>query len=289
MRWKLAPDPAAALHAFAAAARSGARLARLRGRLRRAARTVVALAAGARDRDLLARAADRAPARRRRGNAPGRPRAARAHRRRLRVARALPDRTHARPARRDERRSRPARPRRGLHHLVDHPLGQGPGVERGARAQRRRRLHPVRHGDRQRSRDRGRAPPALRRDDARPATTCTCSCRSASTFINRLPAAIGMSTRRPRGSFQPSSRGAVSRSLPDRHWRRFRQQALQAQRPWPRTARVSTCRRRHGRCGPEARGGSFAHPAPAPTQVRLGSRVATGSRALGLPWAHQHA
>ena len=34
--------------------------------------------------------------------------------------------------------------RRGLPDPVDHPFGQGPGVEVGVRAQRRRRLHPVR-------------------------------------------------------------------------------------------------------------------------------------------------
>jgi hypothetical protein len=64
--------------------------------------------------------------------------------------------------------SGPGGPRRGLPDPLDDPFGEGPGVERGLGAQRRRRLHPVRHGDRQRRRDRGGAAAALRRDDARP-------------------------------------------------------------------------------------------------------------------------
>ena len=49
-----------------------------------------------------------------------------------------------------ERPGRAAAAGRGLSDPVDDPLGQGPGVEGGVRAQRGRRLHPVRHGDRQR-------------------------------------------------------------------------------------------------------------------------------------------
>jgi DNA helicase-2/ATP-dependent DNA helicase PcrA len=64
-------------------------------------------------------------------------------------------------------RAGPPQSRRGLPDPVDHPLGQGPGVEVGARAERGRRLHPVRHGDRQRRRHRGRTAPAVRGDDAR--------------------------------------------------------------------------------------------------------------------------
>ena len=81
--------------------------------------------------------------------------------------RALPDRAHARSARRHQRRSRDAAARRGLSDPLDHPLRQGPGVEIGPRAQRDRRLHPVRPRHRQQGGDRGGAAPALRRDDPR--------------------------------------------------------------------------------------------------------------------------
>ena len=63
---------------------------------------------------------------------------------RLSVARALPHRADARSARRHQRPGRRAAARRGLPDPLDHPFGQGPGVEVGLRAQRRRRLHPVR-------------------------------------------------------------------------------------------------------------------------------------------------
>ena len=65
---------------------------------------------------------------------------------------AVPDRPDARSAQRHQRRGRRAAARRGLPDPVDHPLRQGPGVEGGVRAQRGRRLHPLRHGDRQRPR-----------------------------------------------------------------------------------------------------------------------------------------
>ena len=42
--------------------------------------------------------------------------------------------------------------RRGLSDPLDHPFGQGPGMEIGLRAQRRRRLHPVRSRHRQQRR-----------------------------------------------------------------------------------------------------------------------------------------
>ena len=58
-----------------------------------------------------------------------RPRPARADRRRLSLARALPDRAHPRPAGRDQRRGRRAAPRRGLSDPLDHPFGQGPGMD----------------------------------------------------------------------------------------------------------------------------------------------------------------
>ena len=82
----------------------------------------------------------------------GRPRRAGAHRRHLRLARAFPERTDARSARRDQRRSGAAASRRGLSHPLHHPFGQGPGVEIGVRAQLRRRLHSLRPGDRHRAR-----------------------------------------------------------------------------------------------------------------------------------------
>ena len=47
------------------------------------------------------------------------------------------DRADARPARGDQRRIRCAAPRRGLPDPVDDALGQGPGMDRGVRAQRR--------------------------------------------------------------------------------------------------------------------------------------------------------
>ena len=78
--------------------------------------------------------------------------AARADRRGLSVARALPDRADARSAGRDQRRGRRAASRRGLSDPVDHPLGQGPGMDDRLRAQRRRRLHPVRPRHRRRAR-----------------------------------------------------------------------------------------------------------------------------------------
>ena len=98
----------------------------------------------------------RAPARRRAPRA-ARHRPPRAAGRGLSVARALPHRAGARSAGGDQRRGRPPAARRGLPDPLDDPFRQGPGVERGLGAQRRRRLHPVRHGDRQRRRDRGGA------------------------------------------------------------------------------------------------------------------------------------
>ena len=74
--------------------------------------------------------------------------AARADRRRLSVTPALSVRADARSAG-GQLRSLRRRPQgRGLSDPLDHPLGQGPGVEARLRAERRRRLHPVRpwHG-----------------------------------------------------------------------------------------------------------------------------------------------
>ena len=124
-----------------------------------------------------------------------------------------------------QRRVRARLARRGLPDPVDDPFGQGTGVERGLGAQRRRRLHPVGHGDRQRRRDRGGAAAALRRDDARPASpaparaaallrdaavgataTATCTRRSAAScreairdrFVHLGPAGGRRRPRTPR-------------------------------------------------------------------------------------------
>jgi DNA helicase II / ATP-dependent DNA helicase PcrA len=82
-----------------------------------------------------------------------------------RVARALPYRTHPRSAGRDQRPGGRAVVGRGLSDPVDHPLGQGAGMEIGLRAERGRRLHAVGLGGRHLRRTRGRTPPALCRND----------------------------------------------------------------------------------------------------------------------------
>ena len=83
--------------------------------------------------------------------------------------RAVPDGHHAGPAGRIVGHRRPAASRRRLPGAVDDPFGQGARVAARPRAELRRRLHPVRALDRDARRDRGGAPPALRRDDARQA------------------------------------------------------------------------------------------------------------------------
>ena len=75
-----------------------------------------------------------------------------ANRRDVSVARALPHRDHARPAVGDRRDCGSPAPRRRLPRAVDHPLREGAGMEERARAERRRRLHPVGHGHRTRAR-----------------------------------------------------------------------------------------------------------------------------------------
>ena len=81
---------------------------------------------------------------------------------------AVPRRAGARPAGVHAGARRPAAARRGLPHPLHHALGQGPRVRRRLRHPRRRRQHPVRHGHRQRRRDRGGAAAVLRRLHARP-------------------------------------------------------------------------------------------------------------------------
>ena len=107
---------------------------------------------------------------------------------RLRQPRALPRRTDARPARGHQRRGRHAAPRRRLARAVDRARGQGPGVDGGVRAQRRRRLHAGRHGHRQRRADRGGAPAALRRDDTRQTAS---GAAGAATLSRHAAAAAG--------------------------------------------------------------------------------------------------
>jgi DNA helicase-2/ATP-dependent DNA helicase PcrA len=102
-----------------------------------------ALAGRDRARAALVRAASRAPPRDGR-DAPRRPPAARADRRGPRLARALPDRADARSTGGDERSGRAAASRRGFSDPVDHPFGQGPGMDERLRPQCRRRLHSER-------------------------------------------------------------------------------------------------------------------------------------------------
>ncbi len=159
-------DPVAVLRAFAAPKAVAPAWHEFVALYRGAARVGFAVAGRAcRGRALVPAVARSSPRRRRAARRRHRP--PRPSRRRLCVARALPDRAHARPAGGDERRVGPPGQGRRLPDPVDDPFGEGPGVERGFGAARRRRLHSFRHGDRQRRRDRGRAASSLCRDDAR--------------------------------------------------------------------------------------------------------------------------
>ena len=119
--------------------------------------------------------------------------------------------------------SGPGGARRGLPDPVDHPFGQGTGVERGLGAQRRRRLHPLGHGDRQRRRDRGGAAPALRRDDARAPSPAP----ARAAALLRDPAggatATATCTRRSAASCRSRSATCSSTSVPTA--RRLRERA----------------------------------------------------------------
>ena len=97
--------------------------------------------------------------------APGGPRPARAHRRGLALALAVPDRADAGPARGGRARGGAAAQGRGLAGAVDGALGQGAGVEGGLRAERGRRLHPLGPGDRDGRGGRGGAAAPVRGDD----------------------------------------------------------------------------------------------------------------------------
>ncbi len=85
-------------------------------------------------------------------------------------ARAFPHRARAGSAERVGRPGRAAAARRGLPDPLDGAFRQGPGMGCGVRAQRDGRQLPVRIRRRQAGADRGRAPPSLRGDDARPLT-----------------------------------------------------------------------------------------------------------------------
>ena len=151
----------------------------------------------------LVRAASR-PHPRRRLDAPGRSFAARTDRGRLSLARALPDRTDARPAGRHQRSGRRAASRRGLSDPLHHPFRQGAGMEVGLYAQCRRRLHPVRSRRRNDGRNRGRAAAALCRHDAGEGRAAS---RHAAALLHPWPArrrATAMSTPRARASFRPA-------------------------------------------------------------------------------------
>ena len=141
-----------------------------------------------------------------------RSRAARAHRCGLSLARSVPHRPHARSAGSVERGSRRAAARRGLPDPVDHPLRQGSGMEGGLCPQRRRRLHPLGHGHRQRRGDRGGTAAALRRHDARQGRA---GAGGAAALLRAQP---GKARRRPRlcrahalhtGSHRTALRAAV--------------------------------------------------------------------------------
>ena len=93
------------------------------------------------------RAAARASLRQRAG-APARSRADRGARGALADAHAVARRARARPAGVHAGPRRPAAARRGLPHPLHHALGQGAGVRRRLRHPRRRRQHPIGHGDR---------------------------------------------------------------------------------------------------------------------------------------------
>jgi DNA helicase-2/ATP-dependent DNA helicase PcrA len=82
-------------------------------------------------------------------------------------ARADPDRTHARSARRHQRPGRRTAARRGLSDPLHHSFRQGPGMEIGVCAQCRRWLHAVRSRRRHLGRAGRRTPAALCRDDPR--------------------------------------------------------------------------------------------------------------------------
>ena len=116
------------------------------------------------------------------------PRAAGAHRAAVRHARAVPHRTHARPAAGELRPCGRAAHGRGLPDPLHGPFGQGAGVGQGAHAERDRRELPERVRHRQARADRRGTPPALRGDDPRQGRTAP---HHAAQVLRRAAAALG--------------------------------------------------------------------------------------------------
>ena len=116
------------------------------------------------------------------------------------LARALPVRPHARSAAGHRRRGGPPHLDEDYPDPVDHPLGQGAGVGRGVRAQRRRRLHPLGPGHRpRRRRSKKSAGCSTSRSRAR-AIHWRSSTRCASSSASSSATATCTSTRRARAS-----------------------------------------------------------------------------------------
>ena len=159
-----------------------------------------------------------------------------------------------------------AAPRRGLPDPVDDPLRQGAGVGQRLHPQRRRRIDAVGPGHRASGADRGGAPPALRRDDAREERRWRWFTRCASSCGSRAASAIATSTRRARASSPTRSSIASTAS---------RSRATRPTSP-PRRARAAAHRRR----GAAARGlvvGRLASSGP----VRIRSTAKTPGRRDG--------
>ena len=87
--------------------------------------------------------------------------------------------------------------RRRLPDFVNHSLREGTRVAGRRYPERRRRLHPLGHGDGESGVDRGGAAPALRRDDPGAGTLLS---RAASALLSN-PAAPAWSWSRPRTAF----------------------------------------------------------------------------------------
>ena len=92
--------------------------------------------------------------------------------------------------------------RRGLPDPLHHPFRQGAGVEIGLRAQRRRRLHPLRPRHRLVGGDRGGAAAALRRHDARQGPAPPHRAAALLHALSRRAAATATSMPRARASFR---------------------------------------------------------------------------------------
>ena len=145
-------------------------------------------------------------------------------------------------------------------------LGQGPRVRRRLRHPRRRRQHPLGHGDGQRRRDRGGAAPALRRLHARPRPAL----REPPAAL--LHAAVGQG-RHPRLraalALPHAGRGGALRGGPDR---------ARAD-----GGRRGPARPRHHRLHPRRRAGSVAVTHPAPLATARRRPTVNVSHRLGRP------